>query len=144
MEKKNNKFILNFKKYFISYLISFIIGIFVGAIIFVLMFFAGPNVMTFVGALDGLSVATLSLLGVGGLMFVAHEGMFDSLTYGFNQLTTSMFNKKANRYNDYPTYLENKRTSRKSSANYFASILFSSIPYLIATIIMFILSKTLF
>ena len=144
MNNQEKGFINNFRRYFVHYLVTFIISLVVGALIFLLVFFFGPNQNTFIGALDGLTIAFLCLLGVSGLGFIANQGMFDSFTYGFNQVTTSWFNKKANKYNDYLGYLEKKKVSRASSPRYYMGILFSSIPFFIATIVMFILSKTIF
>ena len=144
MNNQEKGFLNNFRKYFVAYLVTFIISFVVGAIIFLLVFLLGPNQMTFIGALDGLTIAFLCLLGISGLGFVTNQGMFDSLSYGVSQVATSMFHKQANKMNDYQGYLEKKRMIRASSPNYYMAILFSSIPYLIATIVMFILSKTLF
>lgn len=144
MEEKKLSFGENFRKYLISYIITFSIAVVVGVVVFLLVFFLGPNNMKFIGALDGLTIGTLVLLGGAGLMFIARQGMFDSLTYGFNQMTTAIFNKKANRYNDFHGYLQDKRVRRAGSPSYPIAVLFASIPFAIATIVMFILSKTLF
>ena len=141
MENKENKFVSSFRKYFKAYLITFIVTIVIASAIFLLMFFFAPNKMSFYGAFNGLTVASFIILGVAGLVFVANEGMFDSLTYGANQLATAMFNKKANKYNDYNGYLEKKKEARIHSPRYHMAILFASIPFVIATIVMFIIYK---
>ena len=144
MENKENKFVLSFRKHFVAYLVTFIVTVVIGVAIFLLVFFLGSNKMNIVGALDGVTIASLAALGVAGLAFVANQGMFDSLTYGVGQLTTAMFNKKANKYNDYTAYLDKKRVVRANSAKYSVAILFASNPFVIATIVLFILTKTLF
>lgn len=143
-DNNENKFILSFRKHFVAYLVTFIIATVIGVAIFLLIFFLGPSKMTIIGALDGVTIASLVALGIAGLAFVANQGMFDSLTYGFGQLTTAMFNKKANKYNDYTAYLDKKRVVRANSAKFFMAILFASIPFVIATLILFILTRTLF
>ena len=141
MNNSENKFVANFRKFFVAYLWTFIISIVVGITVFLLLFFLGPNQISMIGALDGSTIAALALLGIGGLAFIANQGMFDSFSYGFGQLGSAIFAKKANKYNDYQGYLEKKRAIRASSPKYFMAILFASIPYLIATLILFIISK---
>ena len=128
---------LNFKKFLAYYLIAFGIAIVVGLIPFFLVFFINGS------ALDGVTLATVITLGLGGLMFVAHEGFFDIFAYGFKQMGTAMFSKKANANNDFPGYKEIKRTKREEGPKIFLSVLAAGLLFLIALIVLKIVFFTL-
>ena len=128
---------LNFKKFLAYYLIAFGIAIVVGLIPFFLLFFINGS------ALDGVTLATVITLGLGGLMFVAHEGFFDIFAYGFKQMGTAMFSKKANANNDFPGYKESKRTKREEGPKIFLSVLAAGLLFLIALIVLKIVFFTL-
>ena len=128
---------LNLKKHYKSYLISFIIAIVVGLIPFFLVSFINGS------ALDGVTLAAIILLGLGGLMFVANEGFFDIFAYGFKQMGTAMFGKKPNANNDFPGYKEDKRLKREESPKIFFSFLIAGCIFLLALIILKIIFFTL-
>ena len=94
-------------------------------------------------ALDGVALATVILLGFGGLLFVSYEGFFDIFAYGFKQLFTSRFSKKANENNDFPGYKVDKRTKREAAPKIFLSVLAAGVLFLIALIVLKIVFFTL-
>ena len=135
-----NKFTMNFRKFLKIYLISFGISLFIGLTIFFIFFFV--NSQSIVAALNGATVAFVVLLAAGALAFVARNGMFDSLSYGFSQLFTSMFSKKANKYNDFNAYKDEKAQKRTSSPNIYLAVLLASLIFGIATLVLFIIIKS--
>lgn len=135
-----NKIVLNIKKYLKAYIISFMISILVGIAIFSLYFFIKGQ--TLIEAVNASTIAFVVLLGAGLLALVARLGMFDSFSYGFNQLTSAMFAKKANKYNDFSSYREDKRTKREASPSICYVIILASIIFGIATLVLFIILKS--
>ena len=131
-----SKFSDNFKKYLQAYIATFVVSFLVGVVIFLLVFFLSKNKMTLVGAINSSAISGVILFSLGVLAFVSNMGMFDSLTYGFNQLGSSLFGKKANKFHDFNEYRDEKIMKRKVSANYYWPILISSIPYIIALVIL--------
>ncbi len=125
---------LNFRKYWKAYLISFIIALVVGMIPFLIVYF--NHLRGLLGAVDGCTVAMVVLLGIGGLMFVAYEGFFDFVSYGFKQMASSKFSKKANENNDFPGYKEAKREKRIERPKLFLSVLACGLLFLIVMIIL--------
>ena len=135
--KKENKFVANFLKYKSSYILTGLIAFVVGVAIFLTVFLI--NESTLRSALDGVTVAFVSLLAFGGLVIVSSYGMFDSFSYGFNQMFASFFNKKANKYNDYNSYVEGKKEKRANSANIQYSFVFVSILFGVSMVILLII-----
>lgn len=127
----------NLRSYIFAVILSTVIGITIFLIYFVL------NKFTMYAAINGTSLSAVILLGIGGLMFVGSEGFFDVFAYGFKQLGTAMFGKKANEQNSFPDYKEQKRTIRENKPKFFISILFSGLIFLIAMIVVRIIELTL-
>ena len=124
------------KKFYKSYLISLGIFFAIGLTIFLIFFFV-------LSPIDGATLSSVILLGLGGLMFVANEGFFDIFSYGFKQLGTAMFRKKANDENDFPNYKEQKRTKREETPKYFLSALAVGVIFLIVMIALRISALTM-
>ena len=133
----------NFKKYLKTYLLTFAISFLAGCGLFCLFFFLPKDSMTVVGALNASSIVGVILFSLGLLSFIANAGTFDSMSYGFYQLGSSMFGKKANKHHDFQAYKEEKIAKRKASANYFWPILISSVPFLIVTTVLLIIVETI-
>ena len=138
-----SKFTENFKKYLPQYFLVFFISFIAGATIFLLIFFLSKNKMTIAGALNSSAISFVILFSLGILAFVARCGTFDSMSYGFSQLTSSMFAKKANRHHDFNEYKEDKRMKRSVTPNTWVAILFSSIPFGVSIIVLEILIHAL-
>lgn len=131
----------NFKKFFKAYLISFLIFMAIGGLIVLIYYFTHEKV--FVDLVDGATLSMIVLLGLGGLMFVSREGFFDVFSYGFKQLGSAMFSKKANEYNDFPGYKENKRVKREASPRLFLSALVSGAVFIVIMIVLRIVLITM-
>ena len=135
------KFALEFNKHRIPYIVSFFIMLAIGGVVFLLIFLLGNKALTLVGALDAATVSSIVILSISGLFFVASVGFFDSFSYGFKQMFTSMFSKTPNKHHDYQAYRDEKATQRKSAPRYYMSFLFSAVLFIIATIVLFILVR---
>jgi len=131
-----NKFKENFLKYWLSYLITGLISAIIGVIIFLLFYFIKES------AVNGATVAFVVNFSIGILMWVGYNGAFDSLSYGFKQLFTASFARKANKYNDFPGYLQDKRTKRSHSAHLYWSFIVVSIIFAITMIVLYAILKT--
>ena len=123
---------INWKPYIVAGIISLLLGVFIFILFFIIL--KKP-------ALDGVAFASIILLAGAGLIWVAREGFFDIFTYGFRQLGSTMFSKKANEYNDFAGYKEYKFSAREKRSKYFISIAIVGALFLIATIILSIIYK---
>ena len=136
------KIIDNIRRYFKVYLITFIVSILIGLGIFLAFYLT--SVTKYVGALDGTGVSSLALAGISLLMWIGRLGAYDSMSYGFKQLFTSMFAKSPNKHRDFAGYKEEKYEKRKMSSKYYFVILFVSALFLIAFIILEIIKSAVF
>lgn len=127
------KFFENIKRNLKSLIIAFAISLVVGVVIFLIYYFTYGQ--TILGVIDGSGVAAAVLFGVGVLMWLAKEGAFDTLSYGFTQAFTSMFSKKANNYNDMVGYKTEKNKRRENSPDFFVSLFLASILFLVVFIV---------
>lgn len=126
----------SFKEYLITSIISFVIG--VG--IFLLVYFIRGKGL--VGASDGCLLSAAILISACGLIYVTREGFFDIFAYGFKQLGSMIFSKKANANNDFPGYKEEKRIFRQNKTRYYLFIGLVGLVFVTAFIIIkIILSK---
>lgn len=130
-----NKFKKDLKYYLIAGAISLVFGI----ALFCLFFFLRVKTVGY-GLLnwqDSTMIVGIILLGVGGLMWVGHEGFFDVFAYGFKQLGGAMFSKNPHAYNDYPGYREQKKVKRTSSPKIFFSVLIVGALSLLASLFIY-------
>lgn len=135
-----SKFSENFKRYKWYYIIAGIIAFLLGSLAFLLFFFLVDKDM--ISAINGVTIAAVGLLAIGGFIWLSSQGAFDLLAYGFKQMFTSMFNKNANKYNDYADYHEQKNISRVSAPKTYFSFLFVGLLFAIALVILEIVYHT--
>ena len=126
-----NKLILDIKKHPISYVVATLVAFLVGFTFFALFYFWFGK-FSIVGAINGTGVAGVVLVASFGLTWVSKEGAFDIVTYGFRQMFTSMFGHKANMYNDFVEYKEQKNIKREQAGLYYFSLLFVGLLHFIA------------
>lgn len=136
------KIIENIRKFLKIYVITFLISSLIGLGIFLTFYFVEGQTMT--GSINGTGVAFISLLGIGILLWIGHLGAFDTMSYGFKQMFTSMFNKEANKYNDFVAYKDDKNSKRKVSSKYYFVMMFVSIIFLIAFIALEIAKSSIY
>ena len=102
-----------FKKLFLHslniYIIAFVISL---AITFLYMFL---NEMSFYYFVNGLTIAGLILIIVGGLMTTSYFGSFDMFNYSFGKILRYKKNKNIK----LPEYVEQQNIKRKSQDLYF-------------------------
>ena len=133
------RIIENIRKYFKAYLITFIVSLMIGVGIFLAFFLSETT--SYVGALDGTGVAGLALGGTSLLAWIGKMGAFDSMSYGFKQMFSSMFGKNPNKYRDFAGYKEDKNAQRKMSSKYYFVILFVALLFFIAFIVLEIIKQ---
>lgn len=122
------KLFLDIRKHPTSYIVTSLISVAIGFLFFAIFYFwLGEQKL--VGAINGTGVAGAVLVAVFGLAWLGRNGAFDTFSYGFNQMFSSMFNKKANRYNDMVEYKDEKNKKREASGLYYFSFLFVGILY---------------
>ena len=131
---ENKKVLINWKAHIITAIISIIIG----TGIFLAFFLTKRSLY---GAFNGVTYAAISLIGGGVLYWVAREGFFDFVSYGFKQLGTMMFSKKANELNNFSVYKEYKNELREKKAKCYITVILVGVLFLIATIIIAIIYK---
>lgn len=137
------KLIENFKKYRIAFIVTSIVALAIGTTIFFVFYFA-LNKQTFIGALNGTGVAGVVLVSFFVLAWLSRAGAFDTISYGFGQMFTSMFARKANKYNDFADYKEQKNTKREVDSLSYFSYLFVGVLFLIAFGILEIIFHSLY
>ena len=113
MEEKRR---INWKAHIIAAIISIIIG----AGVFLIFFLTNKSL---IGAMNGVTLAGVILISIGGLSFVARQGFFDFASYGFKQLGSMIFGRVPNAYHDYPSYKEFKEENRKGGSHFYITIL---------------------
>lgn len=111
------------RKHWVTNLVAAIISLGVFAGIFCWVFFSRIN-EEIVAAVDGATFGTMAVLLFGLLSWVAHLGAFDMVAFGFKQLFSSLFAKKANRDGEFPDYKQAKTEKRINSSYAFVSIIF--------------------
>lgn len=136
------KLIFHIRKYLKVYVITAIVSIAIGVTIFLLFYLLKGK--TIISAIDGTSVAGAVLLGVGLLCWMGRLGAFDTLSYGFKQMFTSMFAKEANKYNDMAEYKQEKNAQRAASSYYFVVMMIVSLLFFIAFAILEIYKSQLY
>ena len=128
------KILANIRDHLKAYIITFFVSLAIGLGIFFTFLFV--HTTRYVGALDGTGVASIALAGVAALLWIGKLGAYDSMSYGFKQMFSSMFGKSANKYNDFASYKEEKYAQRKSGAKYYFVTLFVALLFLIAYIVL--------
>lgn len=117
---------IQIRKYWLANLITFIVSLLVFAGIFCAVFFTRP-VINIVAAIDGSAIGSISVLGLGLLMWLSHMGTFDLFVFGFKQMGSMLFAKDARKDGHYADYRENKTTKRTNSAYIFVSVIFAGL-----------------
>ena len=120
------------RKFLKTYIITALVSAVIGVTIFMLYYFL--NDRTLLAAINGTSMAGIILLGVGLLCLVARLGAFDTMSYGFRQMFSSMFAKEANKYNDMVEYKQDKNAKRARSSYYYVVMMIVSVFFFIAFI----------
>ena len=128
------KFKENYRKYKKSYIWTFVVSFLIGVGVYCLYFF--NNGYYLLSALNGVSFAAIVLVASAGLVWVHSQGTFDMLSYGFKQMFSSFFSKTPNKYNDMYAYKQAKIEKREHSPKIYFAILFASIPYVTAIIVL--------
>lgn len=129
-----SKFSDSFRAHKLHYILTGVISFLVGVGIFCLCFFLRG--IEIVSAVNAVSYAAIALVASAVLYWVYEQGAFDIFAYGVKQVFSSAFSKNPNKYNDYPAYKADKAAIRAKSAHGYVSILFASIPFVVAIIVL--------
>lgn len=135
-----SKFTENFKKFKWYYIIAGIIAFLLGSLAFLLFFFLTDRDM--ISAVNGATIAAVSLLAIGGLIWLSSQGAFDLFGYGFKQMLSSMFSKEPNKYNDYADYHQQKIIARADAPKTYISVLLVGLLFATALIVLEIIYHT--
>lgn len=131
------KIIANIIKFKKTYLITFFVSLVIGIGIFLIYYFVHSH--KFIGSLDGTGVASLALGGVSLLLWFGRLGAYDSMSYGFKQMFSSMFGKNPNKFNNFASYKEDKNTKRTSSPKYYFVSFFVAVLFALVYLILYII-----
>ena len=123
-----------------SFILTFIFAMIFGAGVFCLYFFLKNQ--TLKDAIDACSIAGVALLGGGILVVITRLGAFDTFAYGFRQLTSSIFSKNPNQYNNMADYKLAKYDQRKTKKATYLMLFLAGLVYLVAVLIMDIILHT--
>lgn len=100
-----------------SFIVTFLVGLIIGGVIFCLYFFIKG--MTLINAINACSISGVSLFGVALIVIITRLGAFDTFSYGFKQMFSSMFGRDPNVYNSLADYkLEKYDQRKKKNASY--------------------------
>ncbi len=122
------------RKYWKTNLITFVIALVIGATIFCLLFFLRDK--SLFDAVNGASIAAVSVLFVGLLMWVSHLGAFDTIVFGFKQLASSIFAKDPRRDGNLVDYKAMKAEKRSDASYNFVTMIFAGLLMLIAVLVL--------
>ena len=128
--------------HWLANLITFLISLGIFAGIFCAVFFTRP-VWSIIGAIDGATIGSVSLLALGLLMWLAHMGTFDIFIFGFKQMGSFLFAKDARKEGHYQDYREDKIAKRSHSSFIFVSVIFAGILGLISIVVLQIIYNTM-
>ena len=99
----------------LKYVITILLGLAIGLLVLLDQnFFAQTNPILIYGILaDAFTIPGILLTGIGLLVFVSNEGVFDGLTYAVKSFI-GMFRKNMPRYGSFYDYREAKNRSKFS------------------------------
>ena len=136
------QFFLDFKKYLVVYIVSIVVSLIAGTLAFILYYVLSDMKYTFIGIINGFTISFGLLLGLGLFGYVARQGFFDLLIYGFKQVGSSIFNRREpNKFRDYVEYKENVNVSRSSSPSIYMIMILSSFVFGLALVITLIVGS---
>lgn len=124
-----------------SFIITFLFGLLFGAVIFCLYFFLKSRAL--IDAINACSISAVALLGGGLLVVITRLGAFDTFSFGFKQLITSMFNRDPNAYNSLADYKLQKFDERKKKKATYLMLFAAGFVYILAVIILEIILKVI-
>ena len=130
------------RKYWIANLITFGVSLMIFAGIFCAVFFTRP-VKNIIAAIDGSTIGSIVVLGLGLLMLLAHLGTFDLFAFGFKQMGSMMFAKDARRDGHYADYRADKTVKRNNSAYIFVSVIFAGLLCALSIAILYIIYSSM-
>lgn len=124
-----------------SKLISWGIVLVIALSFFFLIFFLSKR-YDLIGWINSLFAPGCFLLGVAALIFLAREGTFDAIGYALgNFFHFFSFGSQEMKYNDFGGYKDLKAEKRNANKAYYWPFLFIGGLLLVASIILFIVSK---
>ena len=123
-----------------SFILTFVFSLIFGAAVFCLYFFLKNQSLK--DAVDACSVAGVALLGGGLMVVITRLGAFDTFSFGFKQLLTSMFNKDPNAYNSLADYKLQKYDERKTKKATYLMLFLAGGVYLLAVVVLEIILNT--
>lgn len=124
-----------------SFIVTFLVGLIIGGVIFCLYFFIKG--MTLINAINACSISGVSLFGVALIVIITRLGAFDTFSYGFKQMFSSMFGRDPNVYNSLADYkLEKYDQRKKKNASYLMFFLVGLL-FFLAVIVLEIILHTI-
>ena len=128
------------KKYWLINLITLLVSLVIGGGIFCLVFFLKDR--NIISAVDAAAISSVSVLGIGLLLWMGHLGAFDTFAFGFKQLGSMIFAKEPRRDGQYQDYRKEKIEKRTNSSYNFLAVIVAGLLLIIGLIILEIIYKT--
>ena len=128
------------KKYWLINLITLLVSLVIGGGIFCLVFFLKDR--NIIAAVDAAAISSVSVLGIGLLLWMGHLGAFDTFAFGFKQLGSMIFAKEPRRDGQYQDYRKEKIEKRTNSSYNFLAVIVAGLLLIIGLIILEIIYKT--
>lgn len=135
-----NNFISNydFKKQGLYFIVLALFGVAFTLLIYFL------NTKTIIDGCNGSFGAFAILFFIGSYQIILNQGTFDALGYTFANLISSWGKGAKRKYKDLIDYKDRKASRRKSNKFNFLVYYLASLIFLIVTIILFIIYKSLY
>lgn len=124
-----------------SFIITFLVGLIIGGVIFCLHFFIKG--MTLINAINACSISGVSLFGVALIVIITRLGAFDTFSYGFKQMFSSMFGRDPNVYNSLADYKLEKYDQRKKKNASYVMFFLVGLLFFLAVIVLEIILHTI-
>lgn len=124
-----------------SFIVTFLVGLIIGGVIFCLYFFIKG--MTLINAINACSISGVSLFGVALIVIITRLGAFDTFSYGFKQMLSSMFGRDPNVYNSLADYKLEKYDQRKKKKASYIMFFLDGLLFFLAVIVLEIILHTI-
>jgi len=91
---------------------------------------------TLIGFIDATLVAAVLLISIGWFLYISNQNVFDLMIYGVQSFWKGVFGKRMTK-----SYIEHLYEKPQIKASIYRSLWLSSIPFLIADLILYLIYK---
>ena len=89
----------------------------------------------YIAPINASAIVSISFIGFGVLVILTRWGAFDTFSYGFSTMFSSMFAKKVKQYDDLVQYKKIKSIKRDVAPNYYLAFFLVGLVYIVCLIV---------